>query len=1062
MTERKLFTGSNQLALETEAFEWAHSIAGDGIGRILYLSETANRHDQIQQRWQETYDHLTLRVETLTTFVYDCHEQIVGPSSQIPEELDRRALEHSLDTIIEDRPWMSTQPYASANLVDAFNRRFARFENVGLNNPDRVKSEFQQSELPARIRDTTVDAYEAYYQRREAVSEPWYVTYSHAFETVGDADIADLQPHIDAVVLSGHLQPGSVEQSVIEALIEAFPTAAIVPTFTPSRSDGVDQATEAIREIYANLEFDVEQVTETYGSAALQRVAQSLYRNQPPEDRTVPESLHWRELPTPEREIRYVARDIRTRLADDAGSADIGVVVPGFQAYEGYLADVFDTFDLPYTVDTGNALADTFVGSAVQNLIDLSEDNPRAAALTELVTNPVVTFCEPAEEDIVVTAERRTDSVRVSAVQDQLPSTLAEQVQTLLEQLRTLREDPFETAIETVRTQLEELQIAEAVEAPDSRIDAAQEQAALEHVHAVLGSFEETSSSATDLTPAAALLRAVQGVSLSGYNGLSEQITVLDHLDAREFAFDQLYIVGLTTDHFPSVRRHPAFFEEMVDAHPKLEVLDEQVRDRYTFACLLGNADTVTITTPSTDPNSTAVVRSPVLDELTRVTGIEPTTGVDDRIGSREDLQRAISPLSERRAALDSAGERDDFTTAQTIRADRGITCAAERAEPDLSPHDGLLEPATVADIYPDSDREPYSASRIERYVNCGFQFYMEHILDLEGNDDVERTPDPLETGTFVHDTFERFYKALQSEPGDTVDLREYDQAALESHMLEIALDELEDAAFDYSGLFYQRWLEQLFAGLGDPESNPHHGEPRPHEGVDQGLFSRFVEREYNRDGDALPAWFEPPFGTGLPGEDLDPFAIELPNGEAVEFRGYIDRVDIGVSDEGTQIQLFDYKTGYAPSLTKTTGGTTFQLPIYLLAAEEVLADKMDTVTDIAATYYQTKPPNKLHEPRGIESKFDSESELRRFLDELIPARLETISTAVEHGRFQTTMLSQSEAGCEYCAFQRSCDVRPHQRRDRVDLLDPDPQTYVPIRATDRDFDDEFGGEADD
>jgi ATP-dependent helicase/nuclease subunit B len=338
----------------------------------------------------------------------------------------------------------------------------------------------------------------------------------------------------------------------------------------------------------------------------------------------------------------------------------------------------------------------------------------------------------------------------------------------------------------------------------------------------------------------------------------------------------------------------------------------------------------------------------------------------------------------------------------------------------------------------------------------------MEHVLGLEGDDDIERTPDPLETGTFVHDTFERFYKDLQSEPGDPIDLQEYELAELESHMLEIALEELEDSDFDYSGLFYQRWLEQLFAGLGDPEANPYYGDPRPHQGVDQGLFNRFVEREYSRDGDALPAWFEPPFGTGLPGEDLDPFAIELPNGESVEFRGYIDRVDVGVSDEGTQIQLFDYKTGYAPSLTKTTGGTTFQLPIYLLAAEEVLADEMDAVTDLAATYYQTKPPNKLHEPRGIESKFDSDRELRRFLNDEIPARLEAISTAIEHGRFQTTVLSQSEAGCEYCDYQRSCDVRSHQRRDRVDLLDTDPQTYIPIRATDREFDAEFGGEADD
>ncbi len=1063
MQERTLFVGTNHRALETEAFSHAHSNAQEGIGRILYVSETSNRHDRIQERWRSEYNHLTLRTETLTSLVYDCYEQIEEPSKQLPTETDRRALEFSLDGVVAERPWLSTQPHASARLVDAFDRRFARFQNVGLNTPERVRAEFRDSELPPRIRDTTVNAYEAYYQQREAVSESWHVTYSDAFEAVTQANLAELEPHVDAIIISGFLDPGTVEQLLLESLIETFPTAAILPTFSPSRTDGVDAATAAMRTLYHDLDFTVERIEGAQGKASLQRVAESLYRNQPPERRTVPESLSWRELPTPEREVRYVARDIRSHLADETAPSDIGVVVPGFNAYEEYLADVFDIFDLEYNIETDGGLVDTFVGSAIESLIALSDDQPRASDLTEFVTNPVVDLFEPDGEDAVVAAERRIDSVRARAVQRQLPAELAADVQTLFERVASLQADEFGDAVDTLRSELDRLQIADAVERDGSRIDTAREQAALHQVRELLDSFEQETLHEGELSAAAALRRAVQGASLSGYSSHSEQVTVLDHLDAKEFAFDHLYIVGLTTEYFPSVRRHAAFFEQMVEAHPILEVLDDRLRDRYIFATLLANADAVTLTTPSTDPDSTAVVRSPVLDELSRVTGIEPTTGVDERIGSREDLQRAISPLEERRAALDAAGEREDFTVEQTIRTDRGIQCATERAEPDISPHDGVLDPETVTEVYPEAEREPYSASRVERYVNCGFQFYMEHVLGLDDDGDVERTPDPLEAGTFVHDTFERFYAELQSEPGDGVDLRTHDPTDLEAHMLEVALDELENADFDYSGLFYRRWLEQLFAGLAEPEQNPHYGEPRPHQGDDRGLFARFVEREYERDGDALPAWFEAPFGRGLRDEDdLEAFEIELPNGDTVEFRGYIDRVDVGVDEEGTQIQLFDYKTGSRPSMTKTTGGTKFQLPLYLLAAEQVLTDDVPDVTTLSATYYQTKPPNKLKEPKGIESKFESHLELRRFLDEVVPERLETLTTAIEHGRFHTTVLPQREAGCDYCAYQRSCDVRPHQRRNRVDVLEDDPKTYTPIRATARDFADEFGGEADD
>jgi ATP-dependent helicase/nuclease subunit B len=1032
---------------------------------VLYLAESGQRHDRIADRWRQSYPPLSLRTETLTSLVYELHERIEGPSARLPDAIDQRVLEYSLDAIVDERPWLSTQSHAPASLVDAFDRRFARFQNVGLDTPDRVNEEFSGSTLPPRIRDTTVAAYKAYYRQREAVLEPWHVTYSQAFDTVATADIEALAPHVDAIIVSGFFDLGDVEQRLLESLFEAFPTAVLRPTFSPSGTAGVDTATETMRELCDDLDFKVERVDSEHGSSALQRVAESLYRNQPPAERHVPDELEWRELPPPEREVRYVARDIRAKRADATEPLDIGVVVPGLHAYDDYLEDVFDTFDLPYTVETGTALTETFVGSAVSDLIALSETNPRAADLTSLVTNPVVGSFDVDLEAAVVAAERRVDAVRVSAVQPHLPESVSAAVETLLDRLEPLQEENIATAVETLRDELDRLGIANAIDRDGAPIDTGQEQAALEQMRAILDSFDIEPTRAADLSPAAALRRAVEGASLNGHNGGPEHITVLNHRDAKEFAFDDLYIVGLTADHFPSTRQHAAFFEQMVDAHPILDVLDDRVRDRYLFATLLANADSVTLTTPSTDPDSTAVVRSPVLDELNRVTGIEPTTGVDSRIGSREDLQRALSPRDDRQEATDAAGERGEFSVAQTIRTDRGIQCASERAEHGLSQHDGMLDPETVAAVYPEAEREPYSASRIERYVNCGFQFYMEHVLGLEDDDDIERTPDPLEAGTYIHDTFERFYAALQSAPGEGVALREHDRSDLEAHMLAVALDELADADFEYSGLFYERWLEQLFAGLGAPDENPHYGDQRPHGGVERGLFSRFIEREYERDGDALPAWFEAPFGAGLYDEDEDevePFDIELPNGNTVEFRGYIDRVDVGVGDGDTTMQLFDYKTGYAPSMTKTTEGTTFQLPLYLLAAEQVLADELDEAATLSATYYQTKPPNRLKEPRGIESKFDTQSELRRFLDDVIPDRLATITTAIEQGRFHTTLLPQREAGCEYCSYQRSCDVRPHQRRDRVDLLDDDAETYVPVRATPRDFEDEFGGEADD
>jgi len=1062
MTERTLFTGPNHQTVEETAFEWARDHADDGIDRILYLTDSNTRHHRITDRWQASYDSLTLRTETLTSFVFDSYEALEGPSTPLAGATEQRALEWGLDHLITDRPWLSSQPHAPATLVTAFYNRFARFQNQGLNTPAKVRAEFADSELPPRIAETTVDAYEAFFERRADLESAWHVEYSHAAEAVAQSDIPALQPHVDVVILSGFIDPSVVDRAVLESLCKAFPTAAIQPSFGDDTSQGVDEAVAELSELYAKLDFESKQVQPTYGSAELQQTAKGLYRNPPPTIDAVPTNLEWRELATPEREVRFVAREIRDRLAESP-SLDIGVVVPGFNSYEGYLADVLATYELPYTVETATGLPDTFVGSAVSSLVALADADPRAADLTALVTNPLVNLLDSSGEDAILRAERYVDSVRAEAVLQEVHAEVASELTELLDRLEPLQTSAFPAGVKPLSAELDRLDVPAGIEAAQSQINPSLEQAALQEVEAILDSFEAVQSEETTLTAAAALRRAIQGASIDGYTDSTAPITVLNMIDAHEFAFDHLYIVGLTTEHFPATVRYPAFFEDMVDKHPVLDVLDPQLRDRYLFATLLGNADAVTLTTPGSDPHATAVVRSPICDELNRLTGIEPTTGIDHRIGSTEDLQRAISPLDQRRAAVDAAGDRGDLTIEQTITTDRGIQCATERADPDLSPHDGLLAPETVAAIYPASEREPFSPSRIERYVNCGFQFYMEHVLGFEDDDTYERTPDPLETGSFIHDTFEAFFGALQSTPGDPVEMTAYSRTELESQLLDSALEVLADSDFAYDGLFYQRWLEQLFAGLATPASNPHFGGSRPHDTVEDGLFSRFVATELDRDAPPNPTWFELPFGAGLSdGSDHPPFEIEGSDGTSVSLRGYIDRVDVGPTDDGFTMELLDYKTGYAPSMTTVTGGTTFQLPIYLRAAEDVLEDSVDTVTTRSATYYQTKPPNKITKKRGLESKFDSQAELDRFLQEVLPDRLTAVTSAMKAGRFQTTLLSEREAGCDHCDFRRSCDVRHHQRRDRVATLDSDPDTYVPIRATDREFTDVFGGPSDD
>jgi ATP-dependent helicase/nuclease subunit B len=171
-------------------------------------------------------------------------------------------------------------------------------------------------------------------------------------------------------------------------------------------------------------------------------------------------------------------------------------------------------------------------------------------------------------------------------------------------------------------------------------------------------------------------------------------------------------------------------------------------------------------------------------------------------------------------------------------------------------------------------------------------------------------------------------------------------------HLREIAVEELWDADFEYDGLFYECWKAELFAGPTDDETAPYEAGSTPHDAPEQRLFATFLDNELSRGGAGRPHLFEAPFGEGLHDSDAGPFTVERPDGSTVSIRGYIDRVDVSRDGEQPTLTLYDYKTGRAPYMTKTTGGTKFQLPIYLLAAANVVDGDLFEQGSISATYY--------------------------------------------------------------------------------------------------------------
>ena len=1046
-----LLTGPKHADLEQGAFEKAENIAGDSLGSILYITRNDARRSEVKDNWADSHKPLCLRAETIDAVVREWYETLYPPVQPLPGQLNRRLTEYALDHTTANTTGALAGEPASATLADAFSSRFSLFGDAGVDTADALQSEFAASALDDRIATATVETYRNYWECHTDCVEEWVCTRRELFEAVTEAEksIDEIAPEIDVVILSGYHEFRPIERRLLEKIVDSKPTIALLPLHQDGHS-GVDRvATDALA-VYESLNFDTQTIEPTTCRSNFPAITNALYRPDP-DPVSVPDTLQWRELPTPEREIRYVARDLKTELANGRDPTDLAVVIPGTEAYSEYVEDTFETFESPFVTTAGTKLNRTYAGSVIHDLLNLAEPDPRAEDCTSLLANPFVDLVDSTTADAITANARRQHTGSLATLLADIDTDSGEAIESLLTELKALRTASVNEATSTIRGLLEDqFGIEEAIEDYASNNEQAVETRAYELIDEVLTSFEAVESLDTDLSPLALFTRAFDGIPIR----LPEQsagghIEVMGLLDARMRSYEKVYLVGLTNEHFPVTPERPAFFEEMTEAHPRFDTADERLRGRYLFASLLTNVDELTITTPETADTDSAIIRSPVLDELQRVTGIEPTTGVDERIGSREDLQRHIAKTTNKRAAVSHAGECGDLSPGQTKRADRGLQCATNRATAALTEHDAVLDPETVAEVYPAVEREPYSPSRIERYVQCGFKFFAENILNIEEPDDIEVVPTPLETGSYVHAVLEEFYTTLQSDSTDGVDLDDYDRDTLQSHLREIAIEKLEATDFAYEGLFYEQWKAKLFAGLGDGDTLPYDPGVKPHDAPEQGLFASFLSNELTRYHTETPQHFETPFGAGLPDSNGGPFEVTRPDGSTVSIRGYIDRIDVGHTDDQPSLQLYDYKTGSAPYMTTTTGGTTFQLPIYLLAARHVLDADLYEDASLAATYYQVKPPNNLKVPRGIESKFDSQAELRHFLTEIVPERLGQIDDAITNGRFHTTLLDPREAKCHYCEYERACDVRHHRKRQFVEEVQTDPTSYVPLRVRD-------------
>jgi ATP-dependent helicase/nuclease subunit B len=316
---------------------------------------------------------------------------------------------------------------------------------------------------------------------------------------------------------------------------------------------------------------------------------------------------------------------------------------------------------------------------------------------------------------------------------------------------------------------------------------------------------------------------------------------------------------------------------------------------------------------------------------------------------------------------------------------------------------DGLCEATPTIREALAGDRltsRPYSASALQRYAQCPYQFLLSAIHKLEPRE--EAVPlvkmDPLTRGSIFHRVQADFMRRLQ-----------------DSGQLPVVIDNLAEA---------QRILDETLATVADEQRE----KLAPAilqvwrdsiEGIRTDLRG-WLQRMVDSPSEWLPIHFE--FGIGFPPEQgRDPASSKDPvtlNG-GYRFHGYVDLIERRT--DGRELRVTDYKTGANRTQEGMVlgGGEVLQPVLYGLAVEAALHEHVAE----GRLYFCTSVG-------GFRDRVVALRDLTRQRGLLV---LETINRAIERPFLAP---APREKACGRCDFQQVCG--PMEER-RLAGKNPDP-----------------------
>ena len=792
-------------------------------------------------------------------------------------------------------------------------------------------------------------------------------------------------------------------------------------------------------------------------------------------------------------EVREVAREIKRAHAAGASLARMAVAMPGAERYRELINEAFAAAGIPFDAPFRIALHEVPPVAPLLDLLRVARSRLDRTGLIDALASPFLRFGAKTDGERLTLLTRLETATRaawvvggVDAQRDWLTKLDAAEDNLGRKGLKALKAwlgGVLDVLVPFTRARMKPVEFMAALDAllaasgaahvvaddsanpPDAAVGVR-----AEALHAferlVQDMSQEFERGGNAELPTGELLRALleqcEARGIRPPEAAGERVHVFGLRELRGVRFDSVFVLGLTDQDLPIATAESMFFpasrEGLIagllgDAHARelCAPIDATLQADYLYTHALLAADSRLVLSYPKDEGETPCVPATVHARLLRALSATPAAALGED-----------APTSPHQLALQVAGqlcalERGAVQPAAELKLDAprviaGLSGrAVELARTDYVSAPGEYEgvvgamPGLAARFGPHAgdERHTYSPSQLDTYAMCPQRFWSRYVMRVQQPDEPTLDTPPTAIGLLLHETFERFVKLLRVELGQPQVLEDVTarRPALLSELPDAKQRGLEliATAFDQacaatpsSGPFWDGVKRLVAAGLPGQEDAA----------LGTGLLALFVDTELKRSEAGIGARFvEFAFGKGKVSTPETPDALpreldfELPEG-SMRLQGSVDRVDEGLAG----LEIVDYKTGAAKSMSEIRDGQAFQLPTYLAAISRITGTAPHSMS-----YLLTPIDQPLKRQDVTLSHNKSAYDVARLVTELLPKRLLRIMRALEAGMFIHLPFKSPADACDWCEFRTACALRPkvieERGREIASLL---PHAYMP------------------